>query len=206
MRHVEVIKRRLFSCLESGSQKRGSTLCFKLIIVDGIQYLILVCTMEKTSVKEALESPLIRSNHFLNWVKEQKDLGDKDPFQIYTKQFSGKKEGRLFFEGAFDVVHSGHYNALRQAKQICHTLVVGVNSDEGILIHKGPPVMNIKERCILVEACKWTDEVVGGTAYVPDIPLLDSVNCQCVGHGDDIIYGADGRSIYSDFEDVGRLK
>lgn len=162
--------------------------------------------MDKPTIKDLIENPLAKSNHFLGWLKDQKDLGEADPFQLYQEQHAGKIEGRLFFEGAFDVVHSGHYNALRQAKQICHTLVVGVNSDSDIKVHKGPPVMNIKERCILVEACKWSDEVVGDTAYVPDISLLDSVNCKFIGHGDDIIYGPDGRSIYSDFEDVGRLK
>jgi len=162
--------------------------------------------MDKPTIKDSVQSPLIKSNHFLTWLKEHPNLEGADPFQLYEELHAGKKLGRLYFDGAFDVVHSGHYNAIRQAKQICHTLVVGVNSDEGIAVHKGPPVMNLKERCTLVEACKWTDELAAGTPYVADIALLDSLNCQYIGHGDDIIYGPDGKSIYSPFEDVGRLK
>jgi len=35
------------------------------------------------------------------------------------------------------VTHSGHYNALRQAKQLCEFLVVGVVSTEEVVKNKG---------------------------------------------------------------------
>ena len=49
---------------------------------------------------------------------------------------------RIFVDGCFDLPHSGHYNALRQAKELGDVLVVGVNADSDILATKGPSIMN----------------------------------------------------------------
>jgi len=54
-------------------------------------------------------------------------------------------------------MHSGHYNAIRQAKQLCEKLVVGVIKTEAIEDRKGTPIMSLEERKSLVEACKWVD-------------------------------------------------
>ena len=55
-----------------------------------------------------------------------------------------KKSIRIWVDGCFDMVHFGHANALRQAKQMGDYLVVGVHSDEEIMKHKGPPVFSQK--------------------------------------------------------------
>jgi ethanolamine-phosphate cytidylyltransferase len=36
-----------------------------------------------------------------------------------------KKPVRVYIDGCFDIMHSGHYNALRQAKKLGDVLVVG---------------------------------------------------------------------------------
>merc|ERR1712032_822498 len=70
------------------------------------------------------------------------------------------KKTRIYMDGVFDIIHSGHFNALRQGKKFGHILVVGVNSDSDVEKAKGPPLMNVQERANLVRACKWVDEVV----------------------------------------------
>ena len=57
------------------------------------------------------------------------------------------------------MVHFGHANQLRQAKQMGTYLVVGVHNDEEIAKHKGPPVFNQQERYRMVRGIKWVDEV-----------------------------------------------
>ena len=47
-----------------------------------------------------------------------------------------KKDVRVWVDGCFDMVHFGHANALRQAKQLGTKLIVGVHSDEEIAKHK----------------------------------------------------------------------
>ena len=65
------------------------------------------------------------------------------------------KESRAYIDGAFDLVHSGHFNAIRQAYALCDELVIGANSDEDIEVVKGPTVFNVHERTLILKACKW---------------------------------------------------
>ncbi len=51
---------------------------------------------------------------------------------------------------------------LLQAKALGDVLVVGFIPDSEILRCKGPPVLNERERYLLVDAVKWVDEVVEG--------------------------------------------
>ncbi|CAI5951988.1 unnamed protein product [Closterium sp. NIES-64] len=69
-------------------------------------------------------------------------------------------------DGCFDMMHYGHANALRQAKALGDELVVGVVSDEEILLNKGPPVVSLEDSfdfitpVRMVREVKWVDEVV----------------------------------------------
>lgn len=103
-------------------------------------------------------------------------------------------------------MHSGHYNAIRQAKALTDILVVGVHSDAEILRHKGPPVMNEKERLATVHACKWVDEVVFDTPYNPSLELLIKLDCDFCVHGDDMSTTADGKDAYAEVKEAGRMK
>lgn len=117
-----------------------------------------------------------------------------------------KRPVRAYIDGCFDIMHSGHYNAIRQAKALTDILVVGVHSDAEILRHKGPPVMNEEERLATVRACKWVDEVVFDTPYDPSIELLDKVNADFCVHGDDISTTADGKDAYAEVKAAGRMR
>jgi ethanolamine-phosphate cytidylyltransferase len=86
-------------------------------------------------------------NHFFDSEKEQKYNQDFLNFLDFLEKNSppeaqaiptpSLKVKRLYVDGCFDLVHSGHFNALRQAKALCETLVVGVISDEAIFQNKG---------------------------------------------------------------------
>jgi ethanolamine-phosphate cytidylyltransferase len=117
-----------------------------------------------------------------------------------------KKEGRSYIDGAFDLVHSGHFNAIRQAHAICENLVIGVNSDEDILAVKGPTVFNVEERTMILKACKWATEVESPMPYTVSEELLDKLNCQHYIHGDDPCYDAQGVELCGYFKKLGRFK
>jgi len=112
---------------------------------------------------------------------------------------------RVYVDGCFDMMHSGHMNAVRQAKLIAEScggvLVVGVHSDVEIEVNKGPPVMHDDERLALVSAVKWVDELVFDTPYTPTMEFLDSIDCDYVVHGDDLSGGT-----YDLVQAAGRLK
>lgn len=109
---------------------------------------------------------------------------------------SQSKDIRVWADGCFDMVHFGHANALRQAKEMGDVLVVGVHSDEEIRKNKGPPVFTEQERYRMVNAIKWVDEVVENAPYTTQLETLDEHNCDFCVHGDDITLTAEGKDTY----------
>ena len=126
-------------------------------------------------------------NEFIHKLYKKKE--DKlEHHQVITK----REPVRIYIDGSFDLIHSGHYNAIRQSKSLGDVLVVGVNSDAEILKHKGPTVLTCKERADILRACKWVDEVHEDTEYIVRLETLDRYNCQYYAHGDDPVYDLDG--------------
>lgn len=72
-----------------------------------------------------------------------------------------KQYKRGFTAGCFDVFHKGHLNLIKNAKEYCDYLVVGVNSDELVQSYKNKtPIQPLCDRLELVAAIKYVDESV----------------------------------------------
>jgi ethanolamine-phosphate cytidylyltransferase len=112
----------------------------------------------------------------------------------------------VYVDGCFDLPHSGHYNAIRQAKNLSDFLVVGVNSDADILLTKGPSILNQKERSEILRHCKFADKVLEGTQYTPTPEFLKEIGCQFYSHGDDPCIDKDGNDICALFDKVNMFK
>lgn len=66
-----------------------------------------------------------------------------------------------YTQGTYDMFHIGHLNLLRQAKALCDTLIVGINSDELVQKYKNKtPVVNEHDRMEIVKEMKCVDDVV----------------------------------------------
>src|ERR671912_742455 len=69
--------------------------------------------------------------------------------------------------GAYDLFHIGHLNLLRHAAEQCDHLIVGVVSDEMLVLTKGrAPVIPLAERMEIVRSLRIVDEV--HAEVVPD--------------------------------------
>ena len=77
-----------------------------------------------------------------------------------TWRRQGLKVG--FTNGCFDLLHPGHISLLRQAKQACDKLVVGLNSDASVKRLKGEtrPVQNEAARSAVLASLSDVDQVV----------------------------------------------
>jgi D-beta-D-heptose 7-phosphate kinase/D-beta-D-heptose 1-phosphate adenosyltransferase len=83
-----------------------------------------------------------------------------------------KKQGKkiVFTNGCFDIIHIGHINLLKQAKQFGDILIVGLNSDSSVKRIKGNgrPFNNEMERAEVLAALNTTDIVI---IFEEDTPL-----------------------------------
>jgi len=62
--------------------------------------------------------------------------------------------------GVYDLFHIGHLNLLRNAKNLCDRLIVGVTTDELVLYKNKRPVIPFVERMEIVRGCRYVDAVV----------------------------------------------
>ena len=75
----------------------------------------------------------------------------------------------------FDLLHSGHIAMLREAKEHCDYLIVGLQTDPTIdrPDEKNRPVQSLVERNLQLSAVKYVDEIV---TYQTEQDLIDILN------------------------------
>jgi glycerol-3-phosphate cytidylyltransferase len=61
----------------------------------------------------------------------------------------------------FDLFHAGHVMMLKEAKDHCDYLIVGLQTDPTIdRSFKNKPIQSVFERYVQLEACKYVDEII----------------------------------------------
>ncbi len=156
-----------------------------------------------------LNSPSTLDEKLKSKLKTCEEAAKKkfDAFDTSVKnQLSKTKPVRIYMDGVFDIIHSGHFNAFRQAQYLGDILVCGLNSDADVAKAKGKTLMDIKERSSLAGSSKWIGEVALDTPYTPSIETLDTYNCDYLAHGDDIPTNENGQTIYDDIIAKKRLR
>ncbi|MDD5530636.1 MAG: D-glycero-beta-D-manno-heptose 1-phosphate adenylyltransferase [bacterium] len=68
----------------------------------------------------------------------------------------------VFTNGCFDLLHPGHIECLRVAKELGDILIVGLNSDSSVRGLKGPerPILSESARALILCAIRYVDYVV----------------------------------------------
>jgi glycerol-3-phosphate cytidylyltransferase len=68
---------------------------------------------------------------------------------------------RGFTCGAFDLLHAGHLLMLKEVREQCDFLIIGLQSDPSLdRREKNKPVETLDERILRLNACRYVDEVV----------------------------------------------
>ena len=94
----------------------------------------------------------------------------------------------VYVDMVADLFHSGHIKFFQKIFDVypgCK-LYVGLMSDDEATIYKRKPILNIKDRAIIVEACKYVDKVFVDAPMPITKEFIDTNNIDMVIHGDDI--------------------
>tara|TARA_Y100000589_G_C26906317_1_gene528365 strand:- start:1 stop:420 length:420 start_codon:yes stop_codon:yes gene_type:complete len=72
---------------------------------------------------------------------------------------------KIYVDGTFDLLHIGHIEFFKKAKEFGNYLIVGVIAEKGVESYKRKPILTLEERCKMLENIKLVDKVI------PDCPL-----------------------------------
>lgn len=98
--------------------------------------------------------------------------------------------------GVFDMFHIGHLNILKNAKEQCEYLIVGISTDENVLSYKHKlPVIPFDQRVAIVAAIRYVDEVVP-QENMDKLEAFDKLHFNVLFHGSDW----KGSSMYNEVE------
>ncbi|KAJ3680986.1 hypothetical protein LUZ60_015475 [Juncus effusus] len=91
----------------------------------------------------------------------------------------------VYIDGAFDLLHAGHVEILRIARELGDFLLVGIHTDQTVSETRGPhrPIMNLHERSLSVLACRYVDEVIIGAPSEISRDMITTFNISLVVHG-----------------------
>ena len=92
---------------------------------------------------------------------------------------------KVFVNGTFDILHTGHIALLEYAKSLGNKLIVGIDSDDRVRLLKGShrPINSQLERGTLLNALKSVDEVF---VFDTDADLVSLIqDCDVMVKGSD---------------------
>lgn len=87
--------------------------------------------------------------------------------------------------GTFDLLHYGHINLLRRAKELGDYLVVAISTDEFNSIKNKKSYFNYEKRKVILEAIRYVDEVIPEESWEQKIVDVRERNIDVFVMGDD---------------------
>lgn len=89
--------------------------------------------------------------------------------------------------GVFDLYHAGHVLMLKECKEQCEYLLVGLNSacefDSNVNPGKNRPVFNLEHRKMILESCRYVDRVIvyNNESELEDILRNEKIDVRFLG-------------------------
>jgi len=106
----------------------------------------------------------LHSSHQHNGILEE------DVLYQAVKMAKQKGETIVMTNGCFDILHAGHIQYLKQAKQLGDRLIVAVNDDQSVKGLKGDtrPINSLAQRMAVLSALECVDWVVSFSEETPE--------------------------------------
>ena len=85
---------------------------------------------------------------------------------------------------AFDLLHAGHVQMLREAKDHCDYLICGLQVDPSVdRAEKNQPIQTVVERYSQLKAVRYVDEIIpySSEADLNDIPAMYHIDVRILG-------------------------
>ena len=124
------------------------------------EYKVIVCIKNYLSVIKQLEEMGIHDYSIYDWNKSYNRK--LRPLSMNGNLEECKKTKKYhigYVAGAFDMFHKGHLNLLKNAKEQCDYLIVGVISDANIeRLKNKKSIIPQEDRLDIVSACRYVDQ------------------------------------------------
>ena len=94
---------------------------------------------------------------------------------------------KIFVNGTFDILHTGHLELLNYAKSLGDYLMVAIDTDDRVKSLKGPkrPVNNLRERAFMLFNLKAVNEVRSFGSYDELVNLVKDYSPDVIVKGSD---------------------
>lgn len=87
--------------------------------------------------------------------------------------------------GTFDLLHTGHINILRRAKEYGDYLIVAISSDEFNALKNKKAYYSFEQRKLILEAIRYVDEVIPEHTWEQKVEDVQNNNVDVFVMGDD---------------------
>ncbi len=104
--------------------------------------------------------------------------------------------------GVFDLFHIGHVNILRNAKNLCDYLIVGVSTDELVSYKQKKAIIPYDQRVEVVKSCRYVDAVIA-QEDMDKFKMWQKLKFDIIFVGDDWFGTKKWKKIEKEFNKVG---
>lgn len=94
------------------------------------------------------------------------------------------KRKNVYVIGVFDMLHRGHIEFLKKAKDLGERLIVAVNGDNMVTSYKRQPIYSEIDRLEIIKSIKFIDEAFIIKGY-DNKEYIEKYNIDIIVHGDD---------------------
>ena len=91
----------------------------------------------------------------------------------------------IYVDGIYDLFHAGHVTTLKYIKNMRDdvNLIVGIVNDKDATGYKRVPVINEDNRYIMLESCKYVDNIITNAPLIITKEFMLENNIDLVVHG-----------------------